>query len=350
MIKSIKTQIIIVLISICTCSFLTAAEPNEAETKLQFVIDNNKSQLWLGGRPDIKGQGPIKPTYVAILYIQQPNYNMPSGPDGIQQILNTSVGQSFSQQQRKFLTASDAITWWGIEEIRNHDTVFLYAVSEEDAKKMVQAYLEIPTSNAKARRQEYEKYMEDNKQEIAEIRKTLPEKQKQADEIEPKFLEIMNTRYLPLSNEEAYEKAKDTILEMDKKLDMLEIDLAGIKEKIQSIEDFRRIKSLGGHDFSEETLNKLEQMLVEQLIELKSAEARKQAAVKIRNQDKAFVDLYYQWKKIKGEVYRLKTNLDDAKKAVQDTEERLANPNPDILPPEIYQNKVTIYPVLTEQS
>jgi hypothetical protein len=35
---------------------------------------------------------------------------------------------------------------------------------------------------------------------------------------------------------------------------------------------------------------------------------------------------------------------------VQEMEESLNNPTPDMLPPEIYQNKVTIYPVLAEQS
>ena len=350
MIKLKKAQIIIVLISVYTCGFLAAAEPNEAKTKLKFEIDNKKSQLWLSGRPKQPGQGSIKPTHVAIFHIRRPHVDMPSGHPQILQILKTSTGQSLSQQQQKFLTASDAITWWGIEEIKNHDTVLLYAVSEEDAKKMVQAYFEIPANEAKARRQEYEQYIKDRKQEILEIKKVLPEKQKQADEIEPKYLEIMNTRYLPLSKEEAYEKAKDTILEMDKKLNILEIELAGIKEKIQSIEKFRSVKSLGGHDFSEETLNKLEQMLVEQLIELKSAEARKQAAVKIRNQDKAFVDLYAQWKNLSREVHNLKSKIENNERRVQEIEVRLKNPEPYMLPPEIYQNKVTIYPVRIEQS
>jgi len=274
--------------------------------------------------------------------------DMPSSHDGILQILKTSAGQSLSQQQRKFLTASDAITWWGIEEIKNHDTVFLYAVSQEDAKKTVQAYLEIPMNEINARIQEYGKYIKDKKKEIVEIRKILPEKQKQADEMEPKYTEIKNTRYFSISDDEAYEKAKETMLEMDKMLDILEIELAGIKEKIQSIEKFRSIKSLGGHDFSDETLNKLEQLLVEQLIELKSAEAREQAAIKIRDRDKAFVDLFIQWKNLKGEVDNLKAKLQSAEKQVLEGEEILTNPHPAWLPPKIYQNKVMIYPVLTE--
>ena len=344
MIKFKKAQIIIVLILVCTCSFLTAGEPNVTKTELKFEIDNTKSQSWWGAHRGTSGQGPIKPTYVAIFHIRRPHVDMPSGQQGILQILKTSAGQSLSDQQQKFMAASDAITWWGIDVIKNHDTVFLYAVSEEDAKKMVQAYFEIPANNAKARRQEYEKYMEDKKQEIAEIEKTLPEKQKQADKIEAKNLEIWR-----------YEKAKNTIVEMDKKLDMLEIELAGIREKISVINEYRKTPQdtqaiERRRKLPEGMLVKLEQMFVEQTIELKSAEARQQAAIKIRNREKDFADLYVESNNLIGEVRRLKTNLEDAKKAVQDMEKRLANPEPYMLPPEIYQNNVTIYPVPTVQS
>ena len=51
-----------------------------------------------------------------------------------------------------------------------------------------------------------------------------------------------------------------------------------------------------------------------------------------------------------GEVNNLKANLKDSERRVQEMEERLTNPTPNMLPPEIYQNKVTIYPVITDQS
>jgi hypothetical protein len=355
MIKLKKTQIIIVLISVCTCGLSPAAKPNEAKIELKFEIDNNKSNLWLSRRPDKQGQGPIKPTHVAILHIRRPHMDMPPGPDGVQQILKTSAGQSLSQQQRKFLTSSDAITWWGIEEIRNHDTVFLYAVSQEDAKKTVQAYLEIPTNKANARMQEGEKYLKDRKQEIIEIKKALPEKQKQADEMEPKYMEIKKTRYFSLSDDEAYEKAKETMLEMDKMLDILEIELTGIKEKMAVINEYRKTPQNAQevsrrNRLTDEMIAKLDQMFIEQTIELKSAEAREKAAIKIRDRDKAFVDLFIQWRNLRGEVDNLKANLKSSEKRLQEMEVRLTNPTPDLLPPEIYQNKVTICPVLTEQS
>jgi len=353
MIRSKKYQFVLVLISVCIFTPLPVAKSGEYETELKFEIDNNRSQLWLGGSPNNSGQGPVKPTHVAVLHIRLPHMDMPSSHDGILQILKTSAGQSLSQQQRKFLTASDAITWWGIEEIKNHDTVFLYAVSEEDAKKTVQAYLEVPASKANAKIQEYEKYIKDRKEEIIKIKKALPEKQKQADEMEPKYMEIKKNRYFSLSDDEAYEKAKETMLEMDKMLDVLEIELAGIREKMSVINEYRKTPQdsqaiMRRAKLPEGMLVKLEQMFIEQTIELKSAEARKQAAIKIRDRDKAFVDLFIQWNNLSGEVYNLKANLESSEKRVPEMEEILTDPTPDMLPPEVYQNKVTIYPVLAE--
>ena len=355
MIHSRKHQFVLALISVCIFSPVLIARPGENESKLKFEIDNKRSQLWLGRVANTTGQGPIKPTHVAVLHIRRPHEDMPSSHDGILQILKTTAGKSLSQQQQKFMTASNAITWLGIKEIKNHDTVLIYAISEEDAKKTVQAYLEVPTIKANARMQEYEKYLKDRKEQIIEIKKVLPEKQKQADEMEPKFMELKKTRYFSLSDNEAYETAKGTMLEMDKMLDVLAIELAGIREKISVINEYRKTPQdmqaiERRRKLPEGMLVKLEQMFVEQTIELKSAEARKQAATKIRDRDKTFIDLFIQWNNLSGEVYNLKANLQNSEKRVQEMEERLTNPTPDMLPPEIYQNKVTIYPVLAEQS
>jgi len=348
MIRS-KKQFVLTLISVCMLTPLLVAKSNPHEMKLQFEINNNETRRWIGGRNKV-GKGPIKPTHVALFHIRRPHVDMPSGLPGILKMLKTSAGKSLSEQQQKFMTVSDAITWCGIEEIKNHDTVFLYAVSQEDAKKMVQAYFEIHANETNARIQEYEQYIKDRKQKIIEIKKVLPEKQKQADEVEPKYIEMKKTRYFSLSDEEAYEKAKDTMLEMDKMLDILEIELAGIREKMSVINEYRKTPQdtqaiERRRKLPDGMLLKLEQMFVEQTIELKSVEARKQAATKIRDRDKAFVDLFSKWKNLSGEVFKLKANLENAEKQAKEIGERLTNPEPYMLPPELYQNKVTIYPV-----
>ncbi len=141
------------------------------------------------------------------------------------------------------------------------------------------------------------------------------------------------------------------MLEMDKMLDILEIELAGIREKMAVINEYLKTPQ-NAQDWARRNkmpdgmISKLDQMFIEQTIELKSTEAREQAAIKIRERDKAFADLFIEWKNLGGEVYKLKANLENAEKRVLEGEEMLTNPSPGWLPPEIYQDKVTIYPVI----
>ncbi len=351
MIKSRKIQLLLmVLISVCTCSLVLGAEPKKAETELKFEIDSKRPQLWIKDRPgQIPGRGPIKPTHVSVFHIRRPSSGLPKSHEGILQILNTSAGQSLSEKQRQFLTASDAVVWWGIEEIQNHDMILLYAVSEEDAKKTVRAYLEVAINEADARVQEYEKYLSETKEKIVQIKKSLPEKQKQSKAAESKYKETKNARYFSLEDGEAYEKAKETMLEMDKMLDVLEIELAGIREKLKVLESYRRTKRLPRKEFSDETVDKLDQMYVEQMIELRGAEARKAVTLRIRGREKGFLDLFNQWFSLNSEVNRLKHDLEKSENNLRDVEKTLANPRKEMLPPKVYQDRITIYPVRVEE-
>jgi hypothetical protein len=345
MIKSKKFQLVMVLVLACLCAPILSAEPNEAETKLKFEINKEKPQLWLNnsGR---RAVGPIKPTHVAVFYIRPSN--LPEGHEDILQILNTSAGKTLSENQRHFLTASDSVICLSFQDIRNHDQIRLYAVSEEEAKKTARAYLECAINRANAKVQEYEKYLNETKEKIIQIKKSLPEKQKQSKAAESKFKETKNARYFSLEDGEAYENAKETMLQMDKMLDVLEIELEGIQEKLTSIEKFRSTKRLGGRRLSEETLDKLDHMLVEQMIELKGAEARKEATLRIRGREKGFLDLFNQWDSLNSEVNRLKRNLDNSEKNMRNIEKTLANPRKEMLPPKVYQDRITIYPVRVE--
>lgn len=347
MIKSRKHQLLVmVLISVCTCNLVLGAEHKKAETELKFEIDSKKTQLWIKARPgQIPGRGPIKPTHVSVFHIRRPSSGLPKSHE-ILQVLNTSAGQSLSEKQRQFLTASDAVVWWGIEEIQNHDKILLYAVSEEDAKKTVRAYLEVAINKADAKVQEYEKALNENKEKIIQIKKELPEKQKQSKTAESKYKETKNARYFSLEDGEAYEKAKETILQMDKMLDVLEIELAGIREKLKVLESYRRTKRLPRKALSNETVDKLDQMYVEQMIELRGAEARKVATLRIRGREKGFLDLFKQWDSLNSEVNQLKHNLDNSENYLRNVEKTLANPRKELLPPKVYQDRVTIYRVL----
>jgi hypothetical protein len=231
--------------------------------------------------------------------------------------------------------------------------VLLYAVSEEDAKKTARAYLETVTERIIAAKQRYEKQLNETITQISEIEKGLPEKNKQAEEAKLKYKEAKDARYFSLDDGEAYDRAKETMFQMDKMLDALEIELAGIREKLGAINEYRKPAQdvqdvVRRRSLPDGMMAKLEEMFVEQTIEFKSAEARKQTALKIRDREKAFLDQFKQWDNLEVEATNLSKSLGDSRRRKTLIEGQLKNPRPDMMPPIIYQNKVTIYPVLTK--
>jgi len=352
MVRSRRTRLAISVILTCVTASMWGAEPNEPQVDLKFETNNEKSQLWIRRRPNELGRGPIKPTHVAVLYIQRPNQGFPKSQAEMTEILDTPSGKLLSERQREFLKASDAMGWWGIEDIQNHDMVLLYAVSEEDARKTARAFLEVATEQVTARRLEREKQLSETTAQISETEKELADKQKQAKEAYSKYREIKNVRYFSLDDSEAYGLAKETMLQMDKMLDTLEIELAGIREKLAVINEYRKPPrdaqdAMRRKSLPDGMMAKLEEMFLEQTIEYKSAEARKLMALKIRDREKAFLDPYKQWDNLEAEAVKLSKSLGNLK-TQKGQLEHFTQVTPDTMPPVVYQNKAIIYPVLTK--
>jgi len=342
MIKSGKHQLVTVLLLVCTCGLTLGAEPNEAETGLKFEIRNDRpSPMLLRTRNFEPSYGS---THCAVLFIFGDWGRLPT--KSVDAILATSAGRAMSQKQRDLVSTLPFrhIDFGGT--IGNHTYFRLDGVSEDNTKKMVEAFIEILTEKADARMQSSLNQQQELQEKIAEIKKELPEKKKQFKAAELKYKEIKNTRYFPDNPNETYRKAMETVFQMDKTLDTLEIELAGIRDKLKKIVKYRQNKyAADAKHFSRETLDKLDQMYVEQMIDLSSAKARQEAALKIRNREKEFLNLFSQWSNLDNEVKRLKQDLVMYENNLWIAEKKLANPTPDMLPPKVYQNKVTIYPV-----
>lgn len=350
MIKSRKLRLVMALISVCTCGLVLGAEPNEAKIELKYEISDDE-QEWL--ITDTRGNivkdkvvaGLIKPTHVAELFII-------AYPPSAEILLETSAGKNMSERQRRFLTTTagtiSMIGPYG-KSIRGYHHFRLYAISEDDAKKMAQAMLEYRANDLIA---DYESCLTQRKEleeKVADIKKELPEKQKQAKAAESKCMEIKDSRYFSLHESEAIKKAKETMLQMDKMLDVLEIELAGIREKLEAIEEYRKPKNLTDmlkyKRYPDEVMPKLDQMFVEQMIERRSVEARKKAALKIQSREKGFLDLFSQKSNLEAGVRTLKKSLNDSERRLDEIERVLSDMGPDMLVPKVFQNKVTIYPV-----
>ncbi|MCP4607878.1 MAG: hypothetical protein GY845_04090 [Planctomycetes bacterium] len=342
MIKSRKCQLAIVLTLAFICAPLLGAEPDEATTELEFEIRSE--------RPSISRARPLRPplesTHFAKLFIRGRWNSQPiKDEDPVLAILSTNAARTMSPTQREFVSTLPFKYIDLGNTIGNHTYFRVFGVGEYDTQKMVKALIEALANKADKEVQHYLNKIKESKEKIAKVKNELPEKQKQLEAAELKYKEIKNARYLSLDDSEIYTKTKETMFQMDKMLDTLEIELAGIQEKLKKIVKYRQIKQADAKKFSPETLDKLDQMFVEQLIELSSAKSRQEAAVQIREREKEFLNLFDQWANLESEVNRLKKDLEISENNLRDDGNILANPLPDMRPPKVYQNKVTIYPV-----
>ncbi|MHC4070245.1 MAG: hypothetical protein ACYSR8_11860, partial [Planctomycetota bacterium] len=271
-------------------------------------------------------------------------------------ILATSAGKSMSEIQKELLKADRVIStatflvkgrMYNVEETK----FSLYAFTVDDAKNMTKAFIEILTKIAHEKQPPVlEKFINERKQRlqvyrerIADTKKKLSEKEPELKPTESAYKTLKNTDYYrTLADTEALEKARETIAQMNKMLSILEIELSGIQEKLGIIEKYREsYKS----KFSNATMEKLEQMFVEQMVELRGAMGRKEAAINLRNRDKQFCDFFNAWTGLDSEVKSLRNSLRKSEERVRSYEEEMANPHPQLLPPKVLQNKVSIYPL-----
>ena len=348
MIMSRKLQLALVLTLACIYTPVFSVESNPSKTPLNFEIKSDEQQ-WIvevGGRI---GKGPIKPTHVAELFLSYPRsdeYNPRTNPQRISRMLKTTPGQSMSSEQHSFLSAStltDTITVIDRGNIvRRHFQIHLYAMSELDAQKMAEAFNEAMADKAE-KIISYKEHINGLQESIFRRKKNILDKEVEAEKFLAERREsIENVYYL------STDEAKQAISELNTMLNNLDIELAGMKAKLMAIQEHKERQKAKGEIVvnREGIVLKLENMWIDLLIELKVAEAKKETATQLRSQAEDFCKQMNAAKvDFQNDMNRLKMDITFCEKEIRKFEEKLADPDMEMLPPKIFQNKVTIYPV-----
>jgi len=333
MIKSKNLQLVIALIGAFACNPIRGTEPNETRIEVKFNV-SSEGQKWIIGKGNTEsGRGPIRPSHVAVLFMG-PSQLFPDveNPDMVKSIQSTTVGKLLSQKQVHLLsTGRGCISRLGRfgDTVPNHYHFRLYAVSEQDARHLTKAFLEVVTNRARTKAQPIEEAMLNLKDEIFKTETKIPEAYAKAKVASSEFAELKKTVHYVSSQE-----AEKTISELNRILVMNDIELAGIRAKITAIEEYKTKIS------KESYLAALDQMLSEQNIELAASLAKKKAATAARQEAEKFCRL----KEASKTPHHLKTQLSLYKNNLQNLKAKLNRP--DSIPPEIFRNEVTIYPVL----
>jgi hypothetical protein len=346
MISSKKIQFIILLALVCIIVPLCASEPNEPNkpaAELKYEMSNSHTEWQLGHSP---GKGPIRPEYMAEFYIKSNDLPQIDRNGTFEKPLQTNIGMSMSSGQKEFLKTSssfDIISETSLQKPIGYIGIQLYAVSQEDAKKMVQAFIELINKRVYEFRNEYKQEVHEREQGFIQAQKELPEKKSDLKAVEQEYKELKEKIH-PLSPDtEAVDLASKSIIEMNKTLNDLEIELAGVNERLKTIEKYRNEPV----PKRSEVASKLDVMYVELIVELSGLEAKKSMTGKINSMEQRFMSLFSQQNDLINHIKGLDSTIKDYPKLIERWTNDLKS-NPNMQPPEIYQNKVTIYPVENE--
>jgi hypothetical protein len=339
---------ILLLLSLTTalCAASAPTEPNDTATQLRFEM-NDEIAPWVI-ETDVDGRsiayrdpGPIRPKYKAKLVLPRDAWMLKTGEQAMGWALSSPLAQQLSPAQKEFLDQGfGARVNTSQVNVPRHYSVDFYAVSEEDVKTMARALMDKFAANARtsmaAEREELKKRQERFKQNQA----ALPEKEKQLEQARKHYDAAKSNTY-PLSDDgEACRLAEELILQMDRQVKTLDIDQAGLRGKLEVIDEY-----LSTPDLNNDIIETLEAQRVDLLIELSGLEARREAIRQIREEQHRFCTLFDAWDKLGSSIRQMKKTLERDEGVIRGITGRLENPSGDLVPPKVYENKVIVYPI-----
>ncbi|MEJ2702324.1 MAG: hypothetical protein P8Z79_07765 [Sedimentisphaerales bacterium] len=351
-----RSAVISIVLSILSTTILgatTVSDPNSTGSKIKFVIDSNTPMKWTvltrseeGVHERFNPPGPIRPAYAASIRIRDDEARSHSQDEVLDRINDSPIAKKFSESQQEFLKTGFAVRADAdAEDPYQYYVTYFYAVSEEDAKLMARAYLDGLTRSAEQAVAKWKNQLDKSQEKLRAAQKELPEKEARLKACEEKYKQQKDKTYKFSSDDEAAKLAKENILEMEKAHDRLEVEMIGIRAKLDAIQKYRDKTAQDDALYA-----KLNEMYVEQMIEMSGLEARWAATEDLRAKQQAFLNVYNEHRDLSREVGVLIKAIDVSKTSIRDMTELLTHPKANtmlgnMLPPEVYQNTITIHPV-----
>lgn len=267
-----------------------ASEPDDGNLSLEFEVQQEALGPY-GSRypadPALQAFASLRPAYAAGISLEDgvARYIRPGRP-AAREFVDFVLGQAeISAAQKKFLKATSGLLHYestyvttGSQRLRR---LLLYAMTLEDAKEMAGAYVRFAVAKWHREMDEYSKRMAERKEQIAAAEERLREVPELIEDLERTLNELKQE--VPYRTEE---EAMEAIAQLDRMLNAAEVDIAGIRARIEAIQKQQR---LTGEALPE--ASKLRAMFIEESIALQGAEAQKTTATQLRAEANRFLDL-----------------------------------------------------------
>jgi hypothetical protein len=288
-------------------------------------------------------EGVIKPTHVAIVYIHELHSRLVESYAGAHgAAMSTSAVKSASAKQRDFIKSTQYAVVRHIEGARPFTALWLYAVSEDDARKMTRGVIEYITKVADRNVQVTKDVIPDRQGKIAEAKEQIPKSKRILETARENYQRAKKLSfYSSMDDNQVAGELRKTILEMSKMLDLIDVEIDVINAKIAAIEHFAHTGEFGGTA----TNSRRRQMMLEERVELAGAQTRREGVLKIKKREERLSDLLSRKTDASNKLDALERGLKKDEQALEDARESLANPGAYFQHPKIRGNKVVIYPV-----
>lgn len=322
-----------------------AGEPNETPIHVQIEISPTAiaptplsrlgSSLWIPFSQR-------KPTYVAAIPLTGERQFLPSPRElsmqGFLQFARQEGGLSEKQElfiEGMFSLFNNPLILYRVDP-SGPEFLWLYAVTQDDARKMVQAYVQYATREFRRRVAVAESQIRNATKNIEDAQKQIAELEQRSEAARQSLEELQ--KMVPYRTES---EAHEAVMELDRMLNTAQVEIAGIRAKMDRILGYRKERP-PGMQLSPEALAKLDMMLVEEDIALQGAAAREKMATRLREQASRFVESASTLAKAPGEKESLTRTLGVARQDVSLWQGNLASLKQKA--PKL-PAKVVIYPV-----
>jgi hypothetical protein len=352
MISAREIRLLVVLVAACVVSAIHAQQSEEAKRQLKFEVSTIPVELPYYF-PEVE--------YVGDFHVTEDRSLEP----WFYSIRATSQWKEMSEEQRQFINklhndyqykkvvrsqrigSPVSIKSEIVRTPKGTRTYRVLGVSEDDVRKMARGVIDLLNNEAREALHSQKKRLEAKREVIAEAEKILPELQTQCRQLEVqadgKIVEYIEANYGIDSKETIPEHARKSMEDLARHMRLVDFELLGLQAKIDSISRFKA----DGRITNQDTLAKLDQMLITNEVERAGMLARRNAYITAFKQAKELCAII----KIRDEVAAKKLiwqeKLSGAEALVPDIVTWLANPPSFTRPVEVYENKVTIHPVRT---
>ena len=259
-----------------------------------------------------------------------------------ERLLNTSAAKSFSERQGEFVQSSV----WLVARRRLRDKLrhlpdggqqcTLYAVTEQDARLMAEASLEILDAERRAKFEETKGWLLKYSARLAESGGELSAAERGMAEAR---VELERARQAaPHKNRGA---AEEDIGRLEVSLWSIEVSVAGVNAKIAAIQ---RLKTKEANARDSETSQMLDRLLMEQDVELAGLLAQRDIVGSRLNLAKTYVAAANKYNQAILRWEELKETIKSTRKNLEQSEKRLRTPDSSRRPVRLF-GKVVIQPI-----